>query len=227
MALPEPQRRWPSETLARVPYWVYQDEPNYRAELRRIFEGPTWNFVGLETDVARPGAFRTTFVGEMPVILVRDEDGAINAFENRCAAPPSLARSLRPHVGLLRDAREGMMKIPSMLAATFAAGLALTGAAHAATSPDAEAPPPLLGNRWDAGAGGSAEAPDAHVISGRVLKVDADEGTLVIQTRLGVLALRGPREGLRDVSVGDIVEVEMIAEEEAPSASPPMDDEVD
>jgi anthranilate 1,2-dioxygenase large subunit/terephthalate 1,2-dioxygenase oxygenase component alpha subunit len=35
--------------------------------------------------VARPGDYRTTFVGEMPVVLVRGEDGAIHAFENRCA----------------------------------------------------------------------------------------------------------------------------------------------
>ena len=85
MALPDSARRWPGATLARVPYWVYQDAENYRDELRRIFEGPAWSFVCLESDVARPGAFRTTFVGEMPVIIVRGEDGAINAFENRCA----------------------------------------------------------------------------------------------------------------------------------------------
>ncbi|HXH82150.1 MAG TPA: aromatic ring-hydroxylating dioxygenase subunit alpha [Candidatus Tectomicrobia bacterium] len=78
-------RTWPGATLARVPYWVYQDAANYEAELRRIFEGPTWSYVGLEADVAAPGDYRTTFVGEMPVIVVRAEDGTIHAFENRCA----------------------------------------------------------------------------------------------------------------------------------------------
>jgi anthranilate 1,2-dioxygenase large subunit/terephthalate 1,2-dioxygenase oxygenase component alpha subunit len=85
MSATEPVRAWPGETLTRVPYWLYQDEANYHAELRRIFEGPTWSFVCLESDLARPGDFRTTFVGEMPVIVVRAEDGAIRAFENRCA----------------------------------------------------------------------------------------------------------------------------------------------
>lgn len=77
-------RAWPAATLARVPYWVYQDDSNYRTELRRIFEGPAWNYVCLESDVARPGDYRTTFVGEMPVIVVRGAGGAIHAFENRC-----------------------------------------------------------------------------------------------------------------------------------------------
>ena len=79
------RREWPGETLARVPYWVYQDEGNYRDELRRIFEGPVWNYVALEADLPRPGDYRTTFVGEMPVIVVRGETGEIHAFENRCA----------------------------------------------------------------------------------------------------------------------------------------------
>ena len=85
MSILDASRIWPGETLARVPYWVYQDEANYRAELRRLFEGPVWNYVCLESDVAQPGQYRTTFVGEMPVIVVRGEDGVIHAFENRCA----------------------------------------------------------------------------------------------------------------------------------------------
>ena len=56
MSISAPQRAWPGESLARVPYWVYQDEANYRAELRRIFEGPVWNYVCLESDVARARA---------------------------------------------------------------------------------------------------------------------------------------------------------------------------
>jgi anthranilate 1,2-dioxygenase large subunit/terephthalate 1,2-dioxygenase oxygenase component alpha subunit len=85
MSTVDSPRAWPGDTLARVPYWVYQDDANYRAELRRIFEGPAWSYVALAADLARPGDFRTTFVGEMPVIVVRGEDGDIHAFENRCA----------------------------------------------------------------------------------------------------------------------------------------------
>lgn len=78
-------RSWPEDTLSRVPYWVYQDEANFDDEKRRLFEGPTWNFVCLEADIPQPGDYRTSHVGTMPVIVVRAADGAINAFENRCA----------------------------------------------------------------------------------------------------------------------------------------------
>ena len=76
---------WPEESLARVPYWVYQDEANYKREMERLFEAATWNFVCLEADIPNKGDYRTNHVGIMPVIAVRAADGSINCFENRCS----------------------------------------------------------------------------------------------------------------------------------------------
>ena len=76
---------WPEESLARVPYWVYQDEANYKREMERLFEAATWNFVCLEADIPNKGDYRTNHVGIMPVIAVRGADGSINCFENRCS----------------------------------------------------------------------------------------------------------------------------------------------
>lgn len=76
---------WPEESLARVPYWVYQDEANYKREMERLFEAATWNFVCLEADIPDKGDYRTNHVGIMPVIAVRGADGEINCFENRCS----------------------------------------------------------------------------------------------------------------------------------------------
>ena len=53
MSTADTQHAWPGTTLARIPFWVYQDEANYRAELRRIFEGPAWNYMCLEADIER------------------------------------------------------------------------------------------------------------------------------------------------------------------------------
>ncbi len=76
---------WPKEGLTRVPYWVYQDVDLYAREQERIFRGDTWTFLGLEAEVPNVGDYKTTFVGDMPVVLSRDEAGVLHAFENRCA----------------------------------------------------------------------------------------------------------------------------------------------
>jgi anthranilate 1,2-dioxygenase large subunit/terephthalate 1,2-dioxygenase oxygenase component alpha subunit len=75
---------WPPG-LTRVPFWVYQERDIARQEQARIFQGPVWNFLCLDVDIPNAGDFRTTFVGEMPVVVVRGDNGAVHAFENRCA----------------------------------------------------------------------------------------------------------------------------------------------
>src|SRR5258706_3357915 len=79
------QKTWPAEGATRVPYWVYQDEEIYRAEQERIFRGPTWSYLCLEAELPRPKSFLTTQVGDMPVVVARDPQGRLRAFENRCA----------------------------------------------------------------------------------------------------------------------------------------------
>ena len=77
-------RLWP-EGLTRVPYWVYAEQDVLAAEQKRVFEGPVWNFLCLDVELPNIGDYRTTFVGSMPVVVARAEDGALCAFENRCA----------------------------------------------------------------------------------------------------------------------------------------------
>ncbi len=77
-------REWP-QGLTRVPFWAYQDPDVLRLEQKRVFEGPVWNYLCLETEIANVGDWRATWLGEMPVVVARDHDGGIVAFENRCA----------------------------------------------------------------------------------------------------------------------------------------------
>jgi anthranilate 1,2-dioxygenase large subunit len=75
---------WP-EGLTRVPYWIFQREDVYAAEQKNLFQGPYWSYLCLEVEVPEPGDYRTSFVGDTPVIVSRDLDGELYAFENRCA----------------------------------------------------------------------------------------------------------------------------------------------
>ncbi|MGY3076962.1 anthranilate 1,2-dioxygenase large subunit [Bradyrhizobium sp. LM6.10] len=83
---PEPANpvNWP-EGLTRVPYWVFQNQSVYAEEQRKIFQGPNWHYLALEIELAEPGDFLTTHIGDTPVIVTRDTDNEIYAFENRCA----------------------------------------------------------------------------------------------------------------------------------------------
>jgi anthranilate 1,2-dioxygenase large subunit/terephthalate 1,2-dioxygenase oxygenase component alpha subunit len=84
-AVPERSGGWKGASLTRVPFAVYGDRDLAALEQARIFRGDTWNYLCLEAELPEAGSFRTTFVGETPVIVAREDDGSIHAFENRCA----------------------------------------------------------------------------------------------------------------------------------------------
>lgn len=76
---------WDSEGSSRIPFWAYTRDDIYRRELDRFFYSAHWCYVGLEAEIPNPGDFKRTAVGERSVIMVRDQDGAINVIENVCA----------------------------------------------------------------------------------------------------------------------------------------------
>ncbi|AEQ52649.1 aromatic ring-hydroxylating oxygenase subunit alpha [Pelagibacterium halotolerans] len=59
-------------------------------ERRKLFQGETWNYLCLEAELPSAGDFVAVHVGETPVIVTRDHDGEIYAFENRCSHRGSL-----------------------------------------------------------------------------------------------------------------------------------------
>ncbi|HEV8031146.1 MAG TPA: Rieske 2Fe-2S domain-containing protein [Stellaceae bacterium] len=83
---------WPALDYSRVPYRLYHDAEAYEREQERIFRGPTWNFLGLEAEIANNGDFRAAYVGDTPVVVNRGANGAIHAFVNRCAHRGAMVR---------------------------------------------------------------------------------------------------------------------------------------
>jgi anthranilate 1,2-dioxygenase large subunit len=81
----EPLATFPHRDGSRVPYKVFSSQEIYDLEQERIYRGPTWNFLGLEAEIPKPGDYKSTFVGDTPVVMTRAEDGSLAAWVNRCA----------------------------------------------------------------------------------------------------------------------------------------------
>ena len=77
--------RFPHADGSRVPYTVFDSAAVYAREQERIYRGPTWSFLGLEAEIPKPGDFKSTYIGETPVVMTRAEDGSLAAWVNRCA----------------------------------------------------------------------------------------------------------------------------------------------
>src|SRR3984893_11036311 len=85
MTIAAERRCWPAEGLTRVPYWVYSDRDVYDEEQARIFRGSSWSSLCPEAGLAGPHSYRRPSLGAMPVVVTRDQDSSLHAFENRCA----------------------------------------------------------------------------------------------------------------------------------------------
>ena len=67
----------------RVSGRLYTDPAIFERELERIHHRG-WAFVGHESEVASPGEFVTRRLGRQPVLLTRDDSGAVRLWSNRC-----------------------------------------------------------------------------------------------------------------------------------------------
>lgn len=96
-------------------------------------------------------------------------------------------------------------------------GLTATGAARA----DHMRSPMPNNERLDNGANAGIPQPDepnalapTQEVMGRVVQIDHARGALMLQTARGLLALQGPPEALASVSVGDLVRVRLVDDDE-------------
>jgi choline monooxygenase len=77
-----PVRR-PLTQAEPLPPWCYTSDEFYRAEVEKIFL-KTWNFLGRVEMVPEVGSYFTVNLVGVPVVVVRDKDGAVKGFLNSC-----------------------------------------------------------------------------------------------------------------------------------------------
>lgn len=62
---------------------IYQNNDLYELELERVF-ARNWLFLAHETQIPHYGDYFSTYMGEDPVLVVRQKDGTVAAFMNQC-----------------------------------------------------------------------------------------------------------------------------------------------
>lgn len=92
----------PTDDFSRIPYELYTSQRIFELEQERIFQGPTWSYLGFESEVKKPGDYITGYMGTTPYVLARNLDGKVHAFVNRCAhRGAAVARELRGNASSL------------------------------------------------------------------------------------------------------------------------------
>lgn len=76
--------KFPQSDGSRVPYKVFSSQEVYDREQERIYRGPHWCFLGLEAEIPEVDDFKSTYIGDTPVVVTRTEDG-FAGWVNKCA----------------------------------------------------------------------------------------------------------------------------------------------
>jgi anthranilate 1,2-dioxygenase large subunit len=61
----EPRVAWPSNGTSEVPFRLCADPAQYQREQERLFKGPTWNYLCLAVELARPDDGVATALGQL------------------------------------------------------------------------------------------------------------------------------------------------------------------
>ena len=62
---------------------IFADRDVYEQELKTVWQ-KTWVFLAHDSMLPKKGDFLQTYIGEDPVIVVRNKEGGISAFLNQC-----------------------------------------------------------------------------------------------------------------------------------------------
>ena len=75
--------RLPVSRARHSPGWFYTSPEVYELEKEHIF-GKDWLCIGREEEFPNPGDFMSLRIAEEPIVVCRDDGGALRAFYNVC-----------------------------------------------------------------------------------------------------------------------------------------------
>ena len=73
----------PLADASHAPGFLYASPEVYQREVERLFLRD-WLYVGRAEELPNPGDYMTLRIAGEPVVIVRDQDGTLNAFSNMC-----------------------------------------------------------------------------------------------------------------------------------------------
>src|ERR1700730_4648415 len=73
----------PLEDAEGLPRWCFTSRKFFDREVERIFM-KSWVFVGRSDEIPKPGDYFTVEIAHEPLIIVRDDGGAVHALGNTC-----------------------------------------------------------------------------------------------------------------------------------------------
>lgn len=69
----------------RVHRTLYTDQDVFDEEMVQVFGGRSWVYLAHESQLPEPNSYLSLRMGQRPLILTRDKDGALHGVFNRCA----------------------------------------------------------------------------------------------------------------------------------------------
>jgi phenylpropionate dioxygenase-like ring-hydroxylating dioxygenase large terminal subunit len=67
-----------------IPKMLYESAEIYQLEMERLFYGPHWHPVAHLGEIPKAGDYKTFFIGEVPILITRQENGEVGVFHNAC-----------------------------------------------------------------------------------------------------------------------------------------------
>lgn len=85
MSVTENKIAFQHEDFSRIPKEAYVRQDIYDLEMKKIFQGKTWHLVGHLSEIPNAGDYRTSHIGNVPIIITRDKTDQVHVMVNSCA----------------------------------------------------------------------------------------------------------------------------------------------